>query len=345
VKSWLGAAQEQPSWLRPAVSDEETAMATGKATETILAAVADTGASGQVAARKAVELAWLLGTDVVLYHACYEPSLSGRPFFDSPRLASARREFAAQRAEQLERVASSIVVPGVEVRTRVEWQRAIPDAVARAAMRERARLVVAEPRFSGARRRLGLSHTDWELARLCPVPVLMCRTAAPYSKPTVIAAVDPGAHGLRPSSLDVGIVNLAALIAKVSGGTTRVVHCLKEPGRLVGVKPATLRRERQRIRGMLRHLALGAGLGARAVRMVYGEPAQALVDEINETDADVVVMGTVVRGPIRQLLIGSTTERVMHVAPCDMLLVRPGVSTRLGSTGRATGVAGSSPRR
>ena len=41
-------------------------MATKKFLRTILAAVADTGASGQVAARKAIELAWLFDADVVL---------------------------------------------------------------------------------------------------------------------------------------------------------------------------------------------------------------------------------------------------------------------------------------
>jgi nucleotide-binding universal stress UspA family protein len=47
-------------------------------------------------------------------------------------------------------------------------------------------------------------------------------------------------------------------------------------------------------------------------------------------------MGTVVRGPVGQWLIGSTTERVMHVAPCDLLLVRPG-SARLPAPRRGLG--------
>jgi nucleotide-binding universal stress UspA family protein len=35
---------------------------------------------------------------------------------------------------------------------------------------------------------------------------------------------------------------------------------------------------------------------------------------------------------LRQLLIGSTTEQLMHAAPCDLLLVRPD-SARLGARG------------
>ena len=83
-------------------------MATRKSVRTVLAAVADATASGQVAARKAVELAWLLGADVVLYHACYESSLSGGAFFDSVQMAAARREHVARATHALKALATSL---------------------------------------------------------------------------------------------------------------------------------------------------------------------------------------------------------------------------------------------
>jgi universal stress protein E len=223
-------------------------MATKKFLRTILAAIADTGASGQVAARKAIELAWLFDADVVLYHACYDSALSGGVFFDTPGLARARRDLMARATARLESLATSIAEAGIEVHCQVAWQRRVAEAVAQAATRARADLVVAEPRYRGTGRRRGLSHTDWEVARLSPVPVLMCRSAAPYSKPHVIAAVDPGGHELRPSSLDVRIVNLAASMASEANGSVRIVHCLREPPISLAVRPELLRRETQRVR-------------------------------------------------------------------------------------------------
>lgn len=299
-------------------------MATRKSVRTVLAAVADAAASGQVAARKAVELAWLLGADVVLYHACYEPSLSGGAFFDSVQLAAARREHVARATHALKGLAASLGGHELEVRVLVEWQRAIPEAVARAATREGADLVVAEPRYRSGRRQRGLSRIDWEVARLCPVPLLLARSAAPYSKPQILAAVDPGAHGLRVSSLDAGIVGLAAAMAAATDGSVRVVHCVRDPPLALAMRPATLRRERQRVQTMVRHLARGANLSSRNVRILDGAPVDQLIDAVSEENADILVMGTNVRGPIRQLLIGSTTEQLMHVAPCDLLLVKPG---------------------
>lgn len=298
-------------------------MAARKAVRTVLAAVADATSGGQVAARKAIELAWLFGADVVLYHACYEPSLSGGAFFDSMQMAAARREHVARATRSLKSLAASLGGAKPEIRVLVEWQRAIPEAVARAATREGADLVVAEPRYRSGRRQRGLSRIDWEVARLCPVPLLLARSAAPYSKPHILAAVDPGAHRLRVSSLDVSIVDLAAAMSEATDGSVSVVHCVREPPLALAMRPATQRQERQRVQTMVRHLARGAGLSQRDARIVDGAPVDMLLDAVSEEDADILVMGTVVRGPIRQLLIGSTTEQLIHAAPCDLLLVKP----------------------
>ncbi|NJD31605.1 MAG: hypothetical protein FIB04_06940 [Gammaproteobacteria bacterium] len=298
-------------------------MAASKPVRTILAAVADPEAGAQLAARKAIELAWLFGADVVLYHASYEPSLGGGAFFDSLRLAAARRERVARATRQLEEVAASLAESEITVRVRAEWQREIPEAIARAATREGADLVTAEPRYRATRRRRALSRTDWEVARLCPAPLLLARSAAPYSKPSIIAAVDPGGHGLRISALDAGIVGVAAALAEVTDGAVRVIHVLRDPPLSLAVRPSRVRGERRRVRAMVRHLAEGAGLAQRAARLVEGDPVDALLDQVSRESADVLVLGTVARGPLGRLLIGSTTEQLMHLAPCDLLLVRP----------------------
>jgi universal stress protein E len=305
-------------------------MPTTRAVRTVLAAIADPEASGQVAARKAVEIAWLFDADVVLYHACYESMLSGGAIFDSAHLAAARRDHVVRAARALKAMASSLRTAEVEIRTRAEWRRAIPEAIARAATREGADIVVAEPRYRSTRRRRSLSRIDWEVARLCPVPLLLARSSAPYSRPKVLAAIDPGAHGLRVSSLDVGIVGMAAAIAVAAGGGVRLIHCMRDPGLARAIRPAAVQRERQRVRTMMRHLARGAGIAAKDVRIVRGDPVEELIDAVSTEDADILVMGTIVRGALRQLLIGSTTEQLMHVAPCDMLLVKPN-SFRLAS--------------
>ena len=306
-------------------------MATRKSVRTVLAAVADPAASGQVAARKAVEIAWLFGADVVLYHACYESSLSGGVLFDSAHLAAARRDHVARAASGLKEMAGLLRGSELQIRVRAEWTQSIPEAVARAATREGADMVVAEPRYRSTRRHRGLSRIDWEVARLCPVPLLLARSAAPYSKPRVLAAVDPGAHGLRVSALDTGIAAMASAVAAATNGEVRLIHCMRDPSLGLAIRPEAVRRERQRVKTMMRRLARGAGIAAKDVRIVRGNPVEELLDAAATEDADILVMGTNVAGRLRQFLIGSTTEQLMHLAPCDMLLVKPN-SFRLASS-------------
>jgi universal stress protein E len=119
-------------------------------------------------------------------------------------------------------------------------------------------------------------------------------------------------------------------MAEATDGSARVIHCMREPPAALPARLSTQRRERQRVQTMIRHLASGAGLSRRDARVVDGPPVEMLLDAVSGDDADILVMGTVVRGPLRQLLIGSTTEQMVHAAPCDLLLVRPN-GVRLGA--------------
>lgn len=52
------------------------------------------------------------------------------------------------------------------------------------------------------------------------------------------------------------------------------------------------------------------------------EPADELLEVIDETGADLVVIGMRRRSPVGKLLLGSTAQRVLLDAPCPVLSVR-----------------------
>lgn len=53
-------------------------------------------------------------------------------------------------------------------------------------------------------------------------------------------------------------------------------------------------------------------------------PAHVLADVAREFGADVVVVGTRGHAPIAGLLLGSVTQRLLHIAPCPVLAVPVG---------------------
>lgn len=57
------------------------------------------------------------------------------------------------------------------------------------------------------------------------------------------------------------------------------------------------------------------------VLVVRGDPAEVVTELAAERDVDIIVMGTRGHSKLRQLLLGSTAERVVEHAPCPVLTV------------------------
>lgn len=54
---------------------------------------------------------------------------------------------------------------------------------------------------------------------------------------------------------------------------------------------------------------------------VVGVASREIVGQAREQEIDLVVVASHGYGPLRQLLLGSTAERVLHHAPCPVLVV------------------------
>lgn len=54
-----------------------------------------------------------------------------------------------------------------------------------------------------------------------------------------------------------------------------------------------------------------------------GYPPDTLVDYVKNIDAELLVVGSRGRGELAALILGSTSHRAIHLAPCDVLVVKP----------------------
>ncbi len=78
---------------------------------------------------------------------------------------------------------------------------------------------------------------------------------------------------------------------------------------------------RKRILAEARELLAGKGLEPQ-LREATGEPAHAIIEEAKQSGVDLIVVGTRGLNQAQRLMLGSVSTRVIHEAPCDVLVVR-----------------------
>ncbi len=136
---------------------------------------------------------------------------------------------------------------------------------------------------------------------------------------TIVLALD-GSEGSRRA------LPLAADLAERDGARIVAVHVRELIAAKAGTYPiradegeieAAVRREVEDLSAR----GLDATLETAAVAM--GGPAHAIADIARAAGADLIVVGTRGHGPIAGLLLGSVTQRLLHIATCPVLAVPP----------------------
>jgi nucleotide-binding universal stress UspA family protein len=121
----------------------------------------------------------------------------------------------------------------------------------------------------------------------------------------------------------------AIRVARLSGGTIRVVHVLDQhfaPGLefCSAEVLAVLRQSGVEIIGpaKARVEASGVPVEAQVAETLSGTVADTVVDHARQWGADLIVIGTHGRRGVRRLMIGSDAERIVRMATVPVLLVR-----------------------
>jgi nucleotide-binding universal stress UspA family protein len=53
----------------------------------------------------------------------------------------------------------------------------------------------------------------------------------------------------------------------------------------------------------------------------WGDPAQTIIDTVQQEKADLLVVGRRGRGPLSGLLLGSVSQKLASLAPCEVIVV------------------------
>lgn len=297
----------------------------------ILVAVADPSARSSTALAKAAMLGKNTGAEITLFHSLYSPYVAGEQFYSPDALEKDIEGAVNARKAQLAKLARQLEKDGQQVRVRVRWDYPVYESIVREVVREGIDLVVAESHRHTRVSRAVLSNTDWQLIRLCPCPVLFVKTAKPYDRVRVLAAVDPLHAHAKPEALDNRILGTGRDLAEAFRGKLHAVHSyvLATPfssGVLMEPVPLPVNVAEQHLAGVKKSfekLTDQFGIGPRSRHLRAGNPGEEIPAVAEEIDAGVVVMGAMSRSGLKRLFIGSTAERVIDYLKCDVLIIKP----------------------
>jgi universal stress protein E len=223
--------------------------------------------------------------------------------------------------ERLQRSAAALREGGLDVSTAVLTGKPHEELV-REALRSGHDLVVASGPPQGALIRS--ASTAVRLCRLCPVPVLAI--SPEHGKPfrRILATVDPLSADQQGQELNERVLETALEVARLEDGEVSVLFVWGE-----NLPPAGLELYGEAIRQLAEsalHNLLepyGDEIDTNDVLLEFGEPSTAICRVAQDTQTDLVVMGTIARTGVQALWIGNTAEKTLAQLDVSVLAVKP----------------------
>jgi universal stress protein E len=168
---------------------------------------------------------------------------------------------------------------------------------------------------------------DWHLVRTSQVPVLLLKPTMWVRSAQVIAAVDTFDHDADAHNRQV--ITTAELMRGALGGTLHVVTAFPayqpwatELG--AAFDHDRLKREiEHEIDTQQRRLLDQCGIHATR-RAVEGTPAFAVSDYAESIGAELIVLATHARKGVKALVLGNTSESLLHLSQRDLLVLPAG---------------------
>lgn len=246
--------------------------------------------------------------------------------------AASNQGLVEEKAAHLARLVTSIRSQGLDVRSRVLLGRDFM-AVIRAVLKDGYDLVVMTADRVQGIRALAFGTTSMHLMRKCPCPVWVMNPDASGRFRRIVAAVALGVDG--PSSpLDIKITQMASSLARTEGGRLDLIHAWDFNGEDLDLSRSEMTAEvRSRLFGRYEHARAESmdrllshvevddiDLGTH---IEHGRPEEVIPLFVRDNGVDLIVMGTVTRGGVAGLLIGTSAEHMLRMVDCSVLTIKP----------------------
>ena len=224
----------------------------------------------------------------------------------SSSLDALERVEVARHRTWVESLVAPIRKQGAGIEVEVEWTSQWRDALAPAAGRCGADLIVkAASSHRVAGRRL-LKTSDWTLLRHAHCPVYLAKGGVIDAGATFLLALDLKKEDDLHSALNERVISFGKSLAKnVPDSSLHAVNAYVSSERYV--YPTDL--------------AEKVGIPSQQAHTIEGAPAKVIAEVANDIKADMVIIGNASRQGARAAVIGNTAEKVLDAVDANVLVV------------------------
>lgn len=282
----------------------------------------------QSALDRAIWLANALNADLTLMTTTWDSYGDQSSKLGDETKSSIRKALISRAQAWLDSFIAQPEFKGVDVSTEVHWQKHLHDAALESLRNKGADLVVKATHKHGLIERL-FSHTDWNIMRHCPAPVLMVKTATPWKHNRILASIDSTSEEKGHHLLNDNILSYAEHLADHFETDLHIANCYPMVAVAFAMVPEVSPPEGIQEYVTEQHEEATAqwakkfNVHSDHVHIEEGDADQVIPDIASTIDADVVVVGTVGRDGMSGVLIGNTAESLVDKVACDILVIKP----------------------
>jgi universal stress protein E len=227
-------------------------------------------------------------------------------------IGPARQNSIADGYDYLRRLSHLVTAQNVSVSIEVVCESPLYEGIVHKVFKSCPDLVMKAAASKGSAGRAALDSNDWQLVRICPVPLMLSRGATWSSRPHFVAAVEVSEEetpGLRERILR----SAAYLSAGCRGELDLVISEHRDDDAPTGKADAA----------KLRKLSQELHLGADRVWTLARDPTATLPTFAATQHPDVLVLGAPTHQAHATERVGTLTRHWMDTLNCDFLLLRP----------------------
>jgi universal stress protein E len=259
---------------------------------------------------KAMVLARHFKARLELFLCDSEMAYSMRHAYDRRGVEDARRTCLTNGQRYLDAIRRSLA-EDVSISTHVACASPLYEAIVHRVQEARPDLVIKSAAGHHPMQRFTLDVNDWQLARTCPVPLMLTR-GRPWSADGHFAAAVDVADS-NNGALARSILQTAGFLTLGCRGQLDVIYC--EPDRETSEAGA-------RHREVLGRLVNEFQVGGEHQHIIQGNADDVLPAFAARQGYDMMVIGALTRRRSVSSLVGTLTSRLVDALDCDFVLVK-----------------------